>query len=68
MKVDTTDPLLAKVSLETEAGYYAFKAGLDDRRKWVLSPETLELAQFVNDNKKHAQIAINYKDNWTRIK
>jgi hypothetical protein len=68
MQIDQTDPIKAIVTLETEAGYYAFKAGIEDRRNWVRSPETIELSAFCRDNHKSAQIVVGYKDNYTRIK
>ena len=68
MKIDQTDPLLAKIEIETDEGYQTFKAGLENRNNWMRHPETVELSTFVRDKRKSAQIAVNFRDTWTRIK
>lgn len=68
MKIDQTDPIKAIVTLETDEGYTAFRAGIEDRRYWQRSPETTELSDFCRDNRKSSQIVVAFKDTYTRIK
>lgn len=56
------------ISLETEAGQYAFYAGRTDHRMWQRSPETIELSQHLQTNLKNSQIVVKCNDSFTRVR
>ena len=57
------------IDLETPEGQATFLAAQgEDRRVWTRSPETCELSQFVNDNRKFAQISVKCGDSYKRVK
>jgi hypothetical protein len=69
MKVhNSEDGVSVTLELEAPEAYTAFKAGVEDRKQWHRHPETQELSQFINDNKKYAQISVQCGDGYQRIK
>lgn len=68
MKVDETDPTIAIVTLEDPNALGALKAGMEDHRQWSRHPETNELAQYIQDNRKFTNIAVKTGETYIRIK
>ncbi|NCP97685.1 hypothetical protein GW796_05520 [archaeon] len=68
MKIDVKNDLMTVIELETAEGQCAFFAGKDDHRHWQRSPETIELSQFCQDNRKSSQLVVKTNDCYTRIK
>lgn len=68
MKIDTSNELMAMIELETPEGQCAFFAGKEDHKQWQRSPETIELSQYCQDNRKSAQVVVKCNDSYTRIK
>jgi len=65
---DAENGNLVKIELESDAAYYTFKAGVDDRKQWTKHPETCEMSNFLRDNLKFSQVFVGYNDTWLKIK
>lgn len=68
MKIIDSDDIKVTLELESPDGFAAFRGGMEDHRQWSRHPETLEMATYINDNHKQAQIVVKYGDSFVRVR